>query len=91
MLSVSVPDLIKDLDLEVVVEANEKIDITTSDVNRPGLQFSGFYEHFAKERVQVIGMVETAFIDRMPLDLLAERADKFFEYPVPCVIVTRGL
>lgn len=91
MLSVSVEDLIKDLNLEVIVEAKEKIDITTSDVNRPGLQFSGFYEHFAKERVQVIGMVETAFIDGMPLDLLAERADKFFEYPVPCVIVTRGL
>ncbi|SNX54620.1 HPr(Ser) kinase/phosphatase [Thermoanaerobacterium sp. RBIITD] len=91
MLSVSVVDLIKDLGLEVIVEAKEKIDITTSDVNRPGLQFSGFYEHFANERVQVLGMVETAFIDRMPLDLLASRADKFFEYPLPCVIVTRGL
>lgn len=92
MKSVRVVDLIKDLDLEVIVESNDKkVDIVTSDVNRPGLQFSGFYEHFANERVQVIGMVETAFIDQMPLDMLAKQADKFFSYPIPCVIVTRGL
>lgn len=47
---IPVETLIKDLNLEVIVEAkNNKIDITTSDVNRPGLQFSGFYEHFAYE------------------------------------------
>lgn len=89
---IPVETLIKDLKLEVIVEAkNNKIDITTSDVNRPGLQFSGFYEHFAYERVQIIGKVETTFIEQLSDEVLAERADKFFAYPIPCLIVTRDL
>jgi HPr kinase/phosphorylase len=89
---IPVETLIKDLNLEVIVEAkNNKIDITTSDVNRPGLQFSGFYEHFAYERVQIIGKVETTFIEQLPDGVLAERADRFFNYPIPCLIVTRDL
>ncbi|MDI3518429.1 MAG: HPr kinase/phosphorylase [Caldanaerobacter sp.] len=88
---VSVETLIKDLNLEVIVEAENKIDITTSDVNRPGLQFAGFYEHFAYERVQIMGKVETTFVEQLPDEVLAERADKFFAYPIPCLIVTRDL
>lgn len=89
---VSVETLIKDLNLEVIVEAeNSKIDITTSDVNRPGLQFAGFYEHFAYERVQIMGKVETTFVEQLPDEVLAERADRFFAYPIPCLIVTRDL
>ncbi|MDI6603900.1 MAG: HPr(Ser) kinase/phosphatase [Thermoanaerobacteraceae bacterium] len=92
MNSISVEELIKDFQLEIVVSPKDnKIDISTSDVNRPGLQFSGFYQHFAYERVQIIGRVETAFIDQMEDDLLTERADKFFDYPIPCLIVTRSL
>lgn len=92
MNSVSVESLIKDLELEIIVPAKDnKIDITTSDVNRPGLQFSDFYEHFAYERVQVIGKVETTFIEQLPDEQLAERADKFFSFPIPCLIVTRDL
>ena len=34
-------------------------DIRTADLNRPGMQFCGFYEYFAFERPQVIGKVET--------------------------------
>ena len=88
---VSVETLIKDLNLEVIVEAENKIAITTSDVNRPGLQFAGFYEHFAYERVQIMGKVETTFVEQLPDEVLAERADKFFAYPIPCLIVTRDL
>ncbi|MGB9678399.1 MAG: HPr(Ser) kinase/phosphatase [Thermoanaerobacteraceae bacterium] len=89
---ISVEDLIKDLKLEVIVSAKEnKIDIITSDVNRPGLQFSGFFEHFAYERVQIMGRVETTFVGQLPEQVLFERADKFFQYSIPCLIITRDL
>ena len=32
----------------------EKIRVTTEDVNRPGLQLTGFFEHFEPARLQVI-------------------------------------
>ena len=39
--------------------------ITLPDINRPALQLTGFFEHFAAERVQVVGMVEYVFLSKM--------------------------
>lgn len=39
---VRVKNLIKDMELEVLVEGLENNIIDVSDINRPGLQFSGF-------------------------------------------------
>lgn len=35
--------------------------IKISDVNRPALQLSGFFEHFEQSRVQIIGNVEYTY------------------------------
>ena len=40
--------------LSPTVDLRDKI-ITVPDVNRPALQLTGFFEHFACERVQIIG------------------------------------
>ncbi|WP_268761630.1 HPr(Ser) kinase/phosphatase [Caldanaerobius fijiensis] len=90
-MSITVEKMIKDLGLEVVVEAKEKIPITTIDINRPGLQLDGYYKHFAYERVQVMGMVETSFFNSLSDELKYERADRLLSYAIPCLIVTRGL
>ncbi len=58
---VRVKNLIKDMELEVLVEGLENNIIDVSDINRPGLQFSGFYNYFANERVQVVGKTEWSF------------------------------
>ena len=43
MSSISIEDMIRVLDMEVVYEGKSlSIDIETSDINRPGLQFAGF-------------------------------------------------
>ena len=38
--------------------------IKISDVNRPALQLSGFFEHFEQSRVQIIGTVEYTYLQR---------------------------
>lgn len=58
---VRVKNLIKDMELEVLVEGLENNIIDVSDINRPGLQFSGFYNYFANERVQVVGKQNGVF------------------------------
>ena len=40
----------------------EKIRITLPDINRPALQLTGYFEHFASERVQIIGYVEYTYL-----------------------------
>ncbi|MEG1072938.1 MAG: HPr kinase/phosphorylase, partial [Oscillospiraceae bacterium] len=36
--------------------------IRTEDVNRPGLQLTGFFDYFDAKRLQVIGRVETTYL-----------------------------
>ena len=46
-------------------EQYNKIVLTHPDVNRPALQLTGFFDHFDRERVQIIGYVEEAYINTM--------------------------
>ena len=41
----------------------DKVEIRQSDVNRPALQLAGFFEHFDFERLQIVGMVESAYVE----------------------------
>jgi len=90
-LSVAVETLIKDFDLEVLVEGEKGVEITVNDINRPGLQLSGFYNYFAPERLQVVGKAEWSFIGDMSRELRRKRVDKYFSFNSKCVVITRGL
>ncbi|MBP2031752.1 HPr kinase/phosphorylase [Clostridium algifaecis] len=90
-MKVTVKDIIKDLKLEVLNEGKRLNEISVSDINRPGLQFSGFYNYFANKRVQVVGKAEWSFLDAMQPDLREKRLKKYFEFENPCTIITRNL
>lgn len=90
-LAVTVEKLIRDFDLEVLVEGEKDILISVNDINRPGLQLAGFYNYFAPERIQVIGNAEWSFLDDMVPELRRKRVDKYFKFPLKCLIVTRDL
>lgn len=90
-MSVTIENLIEDLKLEIIVQGKAEKEVTLSDLNRPGLQFSGFYNYFANERIQVVGMAEWSFLDAMQPELRKKRLKKFFQFETPCVIVSRGL
>lgn len=90
-MPVLVKNLIKDLGLEVLVEGKPDASINLSDMNRPGLQFSGFYNYFANERVQVVGKAEWSFLDAMRPELRKKRLKKFLQFETPCIIIAREL
>lgn len=90
-MSVKVDSLIKDLKLEVLLEGDQSFNIDVSDINRPGLQLAGFYNYFAKERVQIIGNAEWGYLDAMQPTLRNKRLKKYFKFDTPCTIMTRGL
>jgi HPr kinase/phosphorylase len=90
-MSVRVEKLIEDFKLEVLVKGNPDSEINISDVNRPGLQFSGFYNYFANERIQIVGMAEWSFLGAMQPEIRKKRLKKFFSFETPCIIITRGL
>lgn len=90
-MPVNIEEFIKDLDLEVLAEGKKDVEINLSDINRPGLQFAGFYSYFASERVQVIGRTEWSFLDAMRPELRKKRLEKFMKFNTPCIVIARGM
>ena len=90
-MGVLVKSLVENLNLEILNKGKDDTEMHISDINRPGLQFSGFYNYFANERVQLIGKTEWSFLDVMGPELRKKRVDKFFQFQTPCIIITRNL
>ena len=89
---INAQDFISSLSLQVISPSTVKEwEVNTADINRPGLQFVGFYEYFAYERPQVVGKVEMTYLESLPEDVLEERLERFFSFPIPCLIICRGM
>lgn len=61
------------------------------DVNRPALQLTGFFAHFDRERVQMIGFVEHAYLDTLTPERRHEVFDTLLSSKVPCLVYSRGM
>ena len=80
------------LKLECLVSSrNDNWDFRTADLNRPGMQFCGFYEYFAFERPQVIGKVEMSYLEKQVPEKRRIILEKYFSYNIPCVIICRNM
>ena len=62
--TVPLSQIVEDFKLEVIVRPNnfEQIQISSPEVNRPGLALAGFYEVFETDRIQLIGYAETQYL-----------------------------
>ena len=65
--------------------------ITIEDVNRPGLQLTGFFDYFDRERMQLIGLVEISYLEGIAPEKRAAVFNTLFSYHTPAVIFARGL
>jgi len=93
MFSVTLKEIVEEFQLEVVTasEVLENVLVTTPDVNRPGLQLAGYLDYFGADRVQIIGKVETSYLESLTAKERYDRLDKLFSYSFPCAVITRGL
>lgn len=93
MSGVSIAKIVKLMDLYNFLPDMElkKHRIMISDVNRPALQLSGYFEHFEQSRVQIIGTVEYTYLQKLDEKKKEEIYRAFMEYDIPCVIFCRDL
>ncbi len=97
MVFVDVGTLLKeksdDLKLELIAGAGGLArKITVPDINRPGLAFTGYFEHFPYERTQVIGISEYTYLSELSYDNQIALLNKLFSHSnSTCCILTRGL
>ncbi len=90
--SIKINKFVEDLGLTpLYVGEKETMDIDTSDLNRPGLQISGFFEYFAVNRIQLFGMAEMTYMQNLSAEVRRERLEAYFSHPIPCILIARNL
>ncbi len=72
-------------------EKGLKRKIKVAEVNRPGLALSGYFDYFARSRIQVLGKVELIYLRTMSPELRRARIIELLEQNIPCCIVSRRL
>ena len=93
MYSVSLTTLVEEFNLEVAFASTdyEKIRLTVADVARPGLQLAGYFDHFEPMRLQVMGNVETSYLQKLSEAERAITYDRLLSYKVPALLISRNI
>lgn len=91
--SVTLKEIIDEFNLETIFLPmdSSKLLVSETEINRPGLQLSGFYEYFNKERLQIVGKAEFAYMATMDEPKRREILEMLFAQHIPGVIITREL
>lgn len=93
MNSVSVANLVEAINLTVYSgeEYLEEKQITTSDIYRPGLELTGYFEYYPEERIQLFGMTEVSYAHQLTKKDLQDVAEKLCAPKTPCLVIARDL
>ena len=91
--TVPLTKLVEDFQLIALHKAEDfdRIHITVDDVSRPGLQLAGFFDHFEPMRLQVLGNVETSYLQKLSSEQRAIIFDHLFSYKIPALVISRNL
>lgn len=91
--SVHLAQIVDEFGLEIICRGSDYDDalLTIEDVNRPGLQFVGFFDYFDPRRLQVIGKAEITFLAKMSSEKRRESFEGLLSYDIPALVISRGM
>ncbi len=91
--SVPLKTIAKEHNLEILHAARDydSAKITTSDVNRPAMQLTGFYNYFDPHRIQIIGRVESTYLDTLSHEGRLEAFERFMQYDIAALVICHGM
>ena len=72
-------------------EDYEQAQVGTADLNRPGLQLAGYYDYFDPHRIQIIGCVETTYMERFSAYDRRAMFEAFMKYPIAGLVICHGM
>jgi HPr kinase/phosphorylase len=64
--------------------------IATADVNRPAMQLTGFYNYFDPHRIQIVGRVESTYLDTLTHEQRLEALERFMQYDIAALVICHG-
>ncbi len=91
--SVPLSQIVENLGLKKVyiAENYEETNISTVEINRPGLELTGYFEFFDNKRIQVFGNTEFAYLGRFGSEAQRMVIDSIFSFGPPAVIICREI
>ncbi len=91
--SAKLSEIIKECQLREVYlpKPAEEIEIKRSDVNRPGLPLSGFFDHYEPGRIQIIGKLEHRYLASLEDRERYEKISLFLSQGAVCLVFSSDL
>ncbi|MFQ3544891.1 HPr(Ser) kinase/phosphatase [Halobacillus rhizosphaerae] len=92
MSKVRTEDLIDRFNLDLVTgEDGVHREIHTSDISRPGVEMTGYFKFYPKERLQLLGKTELSYFNELNEDQRRDRAEKLCTDITPGIVISRGM
>jgi HPr kinase/phosphorylase len=91
--SVKLKTIMEEHKLEIVHASKdfENARIYTADINRPGLQLTGFYDYFDPQRIQIIGKVENTYLEGRTSAQRRESFENLMSRKISALIICHGI
>ena len=85
--------IIKDFNLTTIYAPDniDKIVLTRAEIHRPGLPLTGFFDYFDPLRLQIIGLVESIYLQKLDPQTRYERIRAFMEKRPVCIVLARDI
>ena len=61
--------------------------LNNPDVNRPALQLTGFYNYFDPSRIQIMGRVESTYLDTLSTEERRRTFERFMQHPIAALVI----
>lgn len=93
MSKVTLKKLVKALNLEVIYGNNFlERSVSKAMSSRPSVEiYSGYFDYFEKDRIQVIGTKELTLFNMLSASQKKERLEKLFSYDSPAFVFTKNV
>lgn len=85
--------IIKEFNLELIFapENLDEIRLTRAEIHRPGLPLTGFFDYFDPLRMQILGLVESIYLEKLDPTVRYERIRAFMERKPVCIVLARDI
>ena len=91
--TVKLSTVVQELNLKILRTSSdyEERKIGTADINRPALQLTGFYDYFDPKRIQIIGRVESTYLNTLSPEERRDRFEEFMKFDIAALVIGHGV
>ena len=84
--------LTEELRMDILYKSSDFDDVLiyTGDVHRPGLQLAGFFDYYDPTRIQLVGHMETAYMEKFTAEERRVKWEALLERKMPALIMCHG-